>query len=85
MPSATRPAGHAEIPEPPSLGYRGYWLRASDGREWELFGGLVKAAQGKGSTRLLDTNRNCERQLLRAAPAGVLPPGLMSSLSYSIR
>ena len=77
------PAGDADTPEPPGLGYRGSWLRASDGREWELFGGLVKTSQGKGSTRLLDTSRNCERQLLRTAPAGVLPPGLTSSLFFS--
>jgi hypothetical protein len=67
----------AATPQPPSLGYRGSWFRAPDGREWRLFGGLVEAAPGTGSTRLRDPNRNCERQILKTAPVGVLPPGVI--------
>jgi hypothetical protein len=71
------PAGDAATPEPPGLGYSGSWLRAPDGREWQLFGSVVKAVEGKASAHVLDTDRNCERQLLQTAPAGVLPPGLL--------
>ena len=72
-----RPAGDADSPEPPGLGYRGSWLRAPDGRVWQLFGGAVKAAHEKRRTHLLDSDRNCERELLQTAPAGVLPPAFL--------
>jgi hypothetical protein len=67
------PVANAAAPQPPGLGYRGSWLRAPDGRRWHFFGGQVQA----GNTRLRDPERNCERQILKTAPAGVLPPELI--------
>lgn len=70
------PAGDAGLPQPPGLGYRGSWLRAPDGREWRFFGGVVQASTAAGSISFQDPEKNCEREVLRTAPAGVLPPGL---------
>lgn len=70
------PASNAAIPEPPGLGYRGAWVRAPDGREWRFFGGMVETSPASGTTRFRDPERQCERLVLRTAPAGVLPPGL---------
>jgi hypothetical protein len=70
------PAGDIRIPQAPGLGFRGSWLRAPDGREWGFFSGVVQASTAAGTTSFRDPERNCERELLRTAPAGVLPPGL---------
>jgi hypothetical protein len=71
------PAGEADAPKPPGLGYRGSWLRAPDGREWRIYGGVVKAIAGAKSTHLRDAGRDCERQLLGTAPKDVLPAGIL--------
>jgi hypothetical protein len=55
---------------PPRLGYRGVFLRGPNGREWHALGDVVIL----GVERRRDPDRQFERELLRSAPEGALPP-----------
>lgn len=59
---------------PPSLGYRGTFLRAPDGREWMAYRTRVVLTIDDRVEDRLDPNRSFEQLLLGSAPQGALPP-----------
>jgi hypothetical protein len=61
---------------PPTLGYRGCFLRHPDRTEWLAFAGLVTRRSGRGDETRRDPNREFERNVLATAPAGILPRDL---------
>src|SRR5882724_9329770 len=68
-----------EARPPPPLGYRGAWLRDPRGVAWRAYGGIVSvepAGMGRGETRR-DEGRVMEQGILRTAPPGLLPEGLI--------
>ena len=70
------PSGGPESEAPP-LGYRGVWLREPSGREWWIYGGLVRSASAGAVEYRLDVGRILERRLFATAPPGTLPEGLL--------
>jgi hypothetical protein len=65
------------VPPPPPLGYRGCFLRHSDGTEWSAFAGVVTCRSGTSAESRPDPGREFERVVLAAAPAGILPGDLI--------
>jgi hypothetical protein len=63
-----------EISEPPSLGYRGCFLKCSAKRRWTAFDGVVVFKTEKRSESRRDTAKRFERAILASAPTGALPP-----------
>ena len=70
--SASPLSGNA--PEPAALGYRGAFLRDSEGREWTAYGGAIVHQSGTATETRADSQRKFEKLLLSTAPAGALPP-----------
>jgi hypothetical protein len=66
------PEWSGRAPEAPGLGYRGVRLESPDGRVWEAFGELIVSA----GRRRRDGERHFEKDVIRSAPQGTLPPGL---------
>lgn len=75
---ATLPPSPGPGPKPPALGYRGVFLRRPDGTEWRAWGGVVEGGPGSAVQTREDRDRSFERQVLEAAPPGLLPPGIAS-------
>jgi hypothetical protein len=74
----TLPPWEAPLPSPPSLGYRGCFVRDPAGRTWTAFQEAVTlSANGVSETRR-DDDRRFERIVLGSAPEGTLPPTLVS-------
>jgi transposase len=67
-----RPRPDVEPPAP-VLGYRGCFLRATDGRVWLAFRGTVWLTSGDSTEARADEGRMFERLLARSAPEGALP------------
>lgn len=64
-------SGH--LPPAPGLGYRGVRLESPEGQVWEAFGGVIAS----GGRRRRDVERHFEKEVIRSAPEGTLPPDLM--------
>jgi hypothetical protein len=72
-----------DLPIPPTLGYRGCYLRDVFGdREWYAFGGVVSLEKIDGADRRVDEARQFERRLLGSAPSGMLPDSVPGSLKF---
>jgi hypothetical protein len=76
---ASKPATAA--PAVPPLGYRGCFLRHSDGSEWSAFAGIVTRRSGTAAESRRDIGREFERAVLASAPAGILPTDLIAPVS----
>lgn len=70
---STLPASGKAAPDPPRLGYRGTFLRASLHREWIAFGGVVALKTPAGIELRADVESEFEKDLLASAPKGLLP------------
>ena len=57
----------------PALGYRGVTVECSAGDTWFAYGGTVS----RGDEHRRDPERRFERELLRSAPAGLIPPAVL--------
>lgn len=60
----------------PPLGYRGCFLRQSDGTEWSVVAGVITRRSSTGAETRDDPDRKFERLVLATAPANVLPRDL---------
>ena len=69
---ATVPADSA-----PPLGYRGCYLRQVTGPMWRAYGTRVMMSGAGASITRADPEQAFERRLLRSAPPGLLPPGVV--------
>jgi hypothetical protein len=58
------------IPDEGRLGYRGVWLRSTDGRRWRVFQHAAWLVGEAGLRR--DVGRALEREILATAPAGLV-------------
>lgn len=61
------------MPSPPALGYRGCFLRDTEGREWHAYDGAVTLRVGAVCESRRDPDREFEKTLLASAPPGRLP------------
>ena len=72
------PASSKPVSSPPGLGYRGCYLEDPRGRRWYAYGGVVFLTGAKGGPEIReDPSRAFEKMVLRTAPEGLLPPGIM--------
>jgi hypothetical protein len=68
LPSLVRTAEPS--PAPPSLGYRGSFLRNPEGHEWRAFGGIVETEHNGARDARRDDQRAFEKAVLATAPKG---------------
>jgi hypothetical protein len=68
------PLHYGPTPEPPTLGPRGYVLRAPDGRVWHAYAGVVTLDDGHYREARDDPGHQFERVLITSAPDGTVPP-----------
>jgi|SRR5215471_18344524 len=59
---------------PPPHGYRGCFMCAPSGSEWLAYRGVVSLRTPAGPDQRRDDGRRFERELIKTAPAGELPP-----------
>lgn len=68
------------VPQPLPLGYRGCFLKDVDGKqEWHAYKGVVTLKAETGEETRSDESREFESMLLKAAPAGTIPPEILAS------
>lgn len=74
---ALKPA-ELELSPPPTLGYRGCFLKGPRSQQWFAFAGVVTLRSARRPVSRRDPAKKFERALLASAPANLLPPWLDS-------
>ena len=68
-----------KAPAAPPLGYRGCFIRAPSGIEWFAYRGVVRMTTKSETNQRRDDDRQFERELLKAAPAGAIPSQFLAT------
>lgn len=66
------------IPPPPSLGYRGCFMRDAEGRTWTALRDLVTLSDERTSATRRDEGHRFEQTVLASAPEGMLPSSFVA-------